>query len=136
MPKLHAVYEKDEAGYWVATVTDIRGCHTQGRSIDEARRRVREAVSLFRDDADTVEIADDVRLPASAKSLIVKYHEERQRAAVAEKRARITARQAAGKLTRGLHFSARDAAFVLGLSHQRVHQLTSGASDRPSPGKK
>jgi predicted RNase H-like HicB family nuclease len=44
-------YERDESGWWVATVRGVRGCHTQGRTVDEARRRIREALGLFVDDA-------------------------------------------------------------------------------------
>jgi len=44
-------YERDESGWWVATVRGVRGCHTQGRTVDEARRRIREALELFVDDA-------------------------------------------------------------------------------------
>ena len=40
-------YERDESGWWVATVRGVRGCHTQGRTVDEARRRIREALELF-----------------------------------------------------------------------------------------
>ena len=29
-------YERDESGWWVATVRGVRGCHTQGRTVDEA----------------------------------------------------------------------------------------------------
>ena len=36
-------YQRDESGWWVATVRGVRGCHTQGRTVDEARRRIREA---------------------------------------------------------------------------------------------
>ena len=31
------VYELDESGHWIATVPAIRGCHTYGRSLSEAR---------------------------------------------------------------------------------------------------
>ncbi len=45
-------YERDDSGWWVvATVRGVRGCHTQGRTVDEARRRIREALDLFVDDA-------------------------------------------------------------------------------------
>ena len=40
-------YERDESGWWVATVRGVRGCHTQGRTVDEARRRIREALELL-----------------------------------------------------------------------------------------
>jgi predicted RNase H-like HicB family nuclease len=44
-------YERHDSGWWVATVRGVRGCHTQGRTIDEARRRIREALELFVDNA-------------------------------------------------------------------------------------
>src|SRR6476619_4645318 len=47
----HVAYERDASGWWVASVRELRGCHTQGRTVDEARRRIREALDLFVDDA-------------------------------------------------------------------------------------
>ncbi|HEU4881094.1 MAG TPA: type II toxin-antitoxin system HicB family antitoxin [Longimicrobium sp.] len=40
------VIERDSAGYYVASVPALRGCHTQARSLDELMERVREAVEL------------------------------------------------------------------------------------------
>jgi predicted RNase H-like HicB family nuclease len=40
------VIERDSAGYYVASVPSLRGCHTQARSLDELMDRVREAVEL------------------------------------------------------------------------------------------
>ena len=60
-------YEKDETGSWVATVKEVRGCHTQGRTIDQARRRIKEALELFVDHADEAELIDDVVLPANVE---------------------------------------------------------------------
>jgi len=59
-------FERDESGWWVASVRGLRGCHTQGRTVDEARRRIVEAMELFVDDARTAKIADDVKLPTRA----------------------------------------------------------------------
>ena len=36
------VVERDEAGYYVATVPALPGCHTQARSLDKNMKRVRE----------------------------------------------------------------------------------------------
>jgi len=58
-------YERDESGWWVATVRGVRGCHTQGRTVDEARRRIREALELFVDNARRAPIVDDVKLPSA-----------------------------------------------------------------------
>ena len=40
MKTYHVTYERDESGWWVASVRGLRGCHTQGRTVDEARRRI------------------------------------------------------------------------------------------------
>jgi predicted RNase H-like HicB family nuclease len=40
------IVERDEEGYYVASVPEIRGCHTQARSLDKLITRVREAIAL------------------------------------------------------------------------------------------
>ncbi|HEV1994231.1 MAG TPA: type II toxin-antitoxin system HicB family antitoxin [Candidatus Acidoferrum sp.] len=40
------VIESDEAGYYVARVPALRGCHTQAKSLDTLMKRVREVVQL------------------------------------------------------------------------------------------
>jgi predicted RNase H-like HicB family nuclease len=73
-------YERDESGWWVATVRGVRGCHRQGRTVDEARRRIREALGLFVDDARTATIVDDVKLPTAATRAIRAYASLRKKA--------------------------------------------------------
>jgi predicted RNase H-like HicB family nuclease len=46
MSVYHVAYERDESGWWVASVREVRGCHTQGRTVDEARRRIRKSDGL------------------------------------------------------------------------------------------
>ena len=40
------IIEKDEDGYYVGYVPSIRGCHTQGRTIDELMNHIKEAIQL------------------------------------------------------------------------------------------
>lgn len=40
------VIEKDEDGYFVASVPTLRGCHTQAKSLDALMKRVKEAIEL------------------------------------------------------------------------------------------
>ncbi|MFH1076647.1 MAG: type II toxin-antitoxin system HicB family antitoxin [Pseudomonadota bacterium] len=47
------VIEKDEDGYFVASVPSLRGCHTQAKSLDVLMKRVREAIELCLDVKDT-----------------------------------------------------------------------------------
>ena len=41
------IVERDEAGYYVASVPELRGCHTQARSLDKLIERIKEAVELY-----------------------------------------------------------------------------------------
>lgn len=43
------VIERDEDGYYVASVPQLPGCHTQARSLDEVGVRIREAIELCLD---------------------------------------------------------------------------------------
>jgi predicted RNase H-like HicB family nuclease len=123
--RYRVTYERDESGWWVASVGGMRGCHTQGRTVDEARRRIREALALFVDDARKAAIVDDVKLPTAATKAIRAYASLRRKADEEDRRAARAARRAVQLLRSGkLKMSARDAARLLGLSHQRVHQLT------------
>lgn len=38
--------EKDEDGYFVASVPALRGCHTQAKSLDVLMQRIKEAIEL------------------------------------------------------------------------------------------
>jgi predicted RNase H-like HicB family nuclease len=44
--KFTVVIERDEDGYYVATVPALRGCHTQAKTLDTLMKRVREVVQL------------------------------------------------------------------------------------------
>ena len=127
MKTYHVDYERDSAGWWVASVRRIRGCHTQGRTVDEARRRLREALGLFVEDAGSAQLVDHVRLPARAARAVRDFASLRKKAREQDRRAIAAARRAVRILRQGqLKMSGRDAAKLLGLSHQRVHQLAQG----------
>ncbi|MCX8091015.1 MAG: type II toxin-antitoxin system HicB family antitoxin [Verrucomicrobiae bacterium] len=40
------IIERDKAGYYVASVPELPGCHTQARSLDQLLARIREAIEL------------------------------------------------------------------------------------------
>ena len=46
-------YERDEDGWWVATILEVPGVHTQGKSLEEARSRIREALAAAVGDEET-----------------------------------------------------------------------------------
>ncbi len=45
--KFNVLVEKDEDGYYVATVPSLPGCHTQAKSLDDLIERAKEAIELY-----------------------------------------------------------------------------------------
>ncbi len=41
------VIERDEDGYYVASVPELPGCHTQAKDLNELINRVKEAIKLY-----------------------------------------------------------------------------------------
>jgi predicted RNase H-like HicB family nuclease len=119
-------YERDETGWWVAQVKEAPAAITQGRTIAEARRRIREALALALDDdaaAKRAKLIDDVRLPADARRALEQARAARARLANESKKAQESTARAVRTLLKGMHLSVRDAGDLLGISPQRVHQL-------------
>jgi predicted RNase H-like HicB family nuclease len=116
-------YVLGDDGWWTASVREVRGAHTQGRSIAQARRRVREALSLFVDDADRAELFDNIRIDAETRSILRKASQARAALERQQKSVSQLSRTAVKKLT--ARMSVRDASEVLGVSPQRVQQLAS-----------
>lgn len=44
--EFNVVIERDADGYFVASVPELQGCHTQAKSLDALMKRVREAIEL------------------------------------------------------------------------------------------
>ena len=44
--EFNVVIERDSEGYYVASVPELPGCHTQARSLDKLLSRVKEAIEL------------------------------------------------------------------------------------------
>ncbi|MHC1687942.1 MAG: type II toxin-antitoxin system HicB family antitoxin [Methanothrix sp.] len=47
--RFDVVIRQDEDGYYVATVPELPGCHTQAKSLDELMNRIEEAIRLCLD---------------------------------------------------------------------------------------
>ena len=41
------IVEKDENGYYVASVPELPGCHTQAKTLDELAKRIKEAIEAY-----------------------------------------------------------------------------------------
>lgn len=132
------VYERDEGGWWIARVVGVLGVHSNGRTIDEARRRVREALSLAVDDAESAELVDDVRLAPEFRRLLRQQRDARSKALELQTRATGLQRVAAKRLSKDLGLGYRDVGTLLGISHQMVQKLakTKPSAKRATSGRK
>jgi len=44
----NVIIERGAEGYYVATVPELRGCHTQAKLLDVLMERIREAIDVLR----------------------------------------------------------------------------------------
>ena len=116
-------YQRDESGWWMATVAAIPGCLTQGKNLDQARRRIREALSLYVDErvAKTATLEEDVGLPADIRRRLRRLQAARAKAAETDEHRRSLVRELACYLAED--FSYQDIGELLQVSRQRVGQL-------------
>jgi predicted RNase H-like HicB family nuclease/DNA-binding CsgD family transcriptional regulator len=121
-----------EDGQWLADVPSLEGAHTYARSLPSLDQAVREVVVLAADLPDEAIPAlrldyeyhtGDANLDTTAREVRQLRREAEELAAAAAAR---TSRAAAELVARGL--SVRDVAALLGISPQRVSQLTAQAS--------
>jgi predicted RNase H-like HicB family nuclease len=45
--KFAVIVEKDEDGYYVASVPQLPGCHTQAKTLDKLTERIKEAIEAY-----------------------------------------------------------------------------------------
>ena len=125
--------ERDERGWWVASVPRVRGVHTQGRSITQAMSRIREALSLWAAGAEHADLVPVIHLPAAARATVRRAGTARGRAERAEEEAVVALRDSIRELMQWHGLSTRDVATLLELSPSRVDQLKPGRRGKPSP---
>ena len=130
MKTYHVTLELDpRSGQWMA---DIEGLpvHTWGRTLGKVKEYAHEALAVHLE----VDVADvrghlvfrKPQLPAPVLEAIEEAEAARSEADTAAARAAEAKAAAARALVREAHLSMRDAAEVLGLSHQRIQQLLAG----------
>ena len=120
--KYKVTYAQDEDGWWVATVLGIAGVHTQGRSVETAKRRIAEALSAALGEGKTFELEHDYAVVVDGlKAKLGAIEHARSIAEVEQARAAALSRKLARELTAKM--SVRDAGAVLGITGARVQQL-------------
>jgi hypothetical protein len=113
---LKVVFEQEGSG-WRAATGDAEAW---GRSLSEARRRIKKSLGA----SGKKELVEDVRLPGNAKKELERYADARVRAQAEVANLRRATRSVVATLTGKFGISLRDASSLLGLSRERVRQLT------------
>jgi predicted RNase H-like HicB family nuclease len=130
-----AEVERDASGDWIGTVGSLRGVHTHARSLASLRSYLQDAIALWLEveqhdagnqnphvDRGGITVELRVKLPPEVRRATDDAQRRRKQARSAEIEAAVATRRAAQALA-DAGLSRRDAAEVLGLSHQRVDQL-------------
>jgi predicted RNase H-like HicB family nuclease len=128
----HVDIERDESSAWIATVSGVPGAHTYGRSLRQVRHRTREALSLWVDDADRAHLEYEIHLPRDARTAVRRASSARKATLEAANVSSVATNDAALILVTDCHLSLRDAAELLGLSHQRLQQLLADQVRKPA----
>ena len=117
-----AVFERDaNESVWLVHIKDLEGCQTYGRTIRQAAARIREALAaLLNENPEELVITSE--LPRDVALLASKVSQARDDAERAGSKAQEATIEAARRLAE-MGVSRRDAADLLGISHQRVQQL-------------
>ena len=66
------IVEKDEAGYFFASVPSLQGCYTQGRTLEEALKNIKEVIELHLKDRLALNEPIPTMKPVSLSSIEVK----------------------------------------------------------------
>jgi predicted RNase H-like HicB family nuclease len=126
-----ASYSQDQDGYWNVEVLEEQGCHSYGRSLLEASRRIREALAGWIETVHGVPVPDDsvlsigmvLVLDVEIEGLPPVDELRRERSSLEERQAQLAAETAQAVRALRTVLTVRDTATALGISHQRVQQL-------------
>jgi predicted RNase H-like HicB family nuclease len=56
MKEFTIIVEQDEDGWYIGTVAELPGCHTQAKTLDELTKRIKEAIQLYLEASGKIEL--------------------------------------------------------------------------------
>ncbi len=126
-----AVYWR-EGTNWLVELAEEPRVHTFARTLARAEEHIRDASSLWfeKDDVPLKHVYRD--LPRETAEIVRAAREARSEMALAEVRALKATREGAHRLMDVAGLSLRDAAHLLGISHQRLHQIVRDPPTHPA----
>jgi predicted RNase H-like HicB family nuclease len=128
------VFERDDNDRWFVHCPDLPGAHSHGRTLASDRSNIREAIGLVVDvtDRSSIELTEEIQLDdPTLQESVEQARQLRHRADVLEQRARAATVEAIERSAESdVALSMRDLADLLGLSHQRVQQISAAGTPR------
>ena len=122
MAEHRVVYRRNAAGDWVASVPGRRRLRGEGRTLRQARQRLRAALARMVDDPFGIDFVEDVRLPPPARALLVAHWKTRRRLERETERADLASAKALSALL-ALRLNIKDVGDLLGLSPLKLARL-------------
>ena len=116
------MYRRSAAGDWVAGVPGRRRLRGRGRTLRQARQRLRAALARTVEDPFEIDLVEDVRLPPPARGLLVAHWKARRRLERENELADLAATRALAGLL-ALKLNVKDVGDLLGLPPQKLLRL-------------
>jgi predicted RNase H-like HicB family nuclease len=132
--KFNVSYTQDETGHWVAEVKELPGCLTQGRTVRQARERIREAIQAFIDLPAPFagELGMEICVSVPTRRALKAYQAATEKAIRAAE-AETMLREKLMKSLKKEGVGNTDVGELLGVSRQRAHVLSQLADRRAAP---
>lgn len=136
--RTYQVVFEPEGARWTAEIRAVEGCHTYGRSLPEARERIREALACSLDDLpeeDAVRVAKEaklveiVRLPGVTRRKLDRFRGLEANLRNLERQYIAARSDAVRNLIKDAGVSYRDAGDLMGVSPEAIRQWLQ--SERP-----
>ena len=122
MAEHRVVYRRSAAGDWVASVPGRRRHRGQGKTLRQARQRLRAALARMVEDPFEIDFVEDVRLPPPARALLVAHWKARRRVERETGLADLASSNALASLL-ALKLNIQDVGDLLGLSPLKLVRL-------------
>lgn len=119
--RVTAIYNRDTDGTWLVHLAEEERCHTFGRTFTKARTMIRDAAALWYD-TDPVDLEVDDQLAGDHQAALDRLRQLRDETEARQAELRAATADVVRDL-QGLDLTERDIAALVGLSHQRVHQI-------------
>jgi predicted RNase H-like HicB family nuclease len=123
--KTYTVQCRRVGDWWAIDVPDVPRLHTQARRLDQVESMAREAIALLLDiPEDSFDLVLKPVLPRPLQAEVARVRRLREKAESIQREATAASADVVLDLASKGHLTVRDIGRILGISHQRVDQLS------------